>query len=82
MGREVGRGEEEKTYDGKVAADGARGGGERVGCAEDSCVSFDQHSSSWGSISAALGESKRTTASLHGVTAFPDHSADGATQHI
>ena len=46
------------TYDGVVATDGARLGGERVGGAED------------------------LAAGLDGVTAFPDHGADGAAAHV
>lgn len=46
------------NVEGEVAADGAGGGGEGVGCTKDS------------------------TAGLDGVTAFPDHGADGTGAHV
>ena len=46
------------TYNGEVATDGTRLGGERVGGTED------------------------LAASLDGVTALPDHGADGAAAHV
>jgi hypothetical protein len=76
------KGVELGAYDGKVAADGARGGGERVGCAEDNCVVFCELFGSEEVAWGCLRRSKRTTASLDGITAFPDHGTDGTTQHV
>jgi hypothetical protein len=64
------------TYNGEVTTDGARGRGKRVGGTEESCKIREYN------ISCKLFGGSRTAASLDGVTTFPDHSADGAAQHV
>lgn len=63
------------THNGVVTADGARGGGERVGGTEDGCdmlVNFSGQSI----------DGEHTTTGLDGVAALPDHGDDGAAQHV
>jgi hypothetical protein len=66
------------TYDidGVVTTDGAGGGSEGVGGAEES----------WGRKLSVIGshrdKGRRTAASLDGITALPDHGDDGAAVHV
>ena len=66
------------TYDidGVVTTNGAGGGGEGVGGAEES----------WrrklSVIGSHRGKGRRTAASLDGITALPDHGDDGAAVHV
>lgn len=79
--------------DRKVTADGTGGGGQGVGGSEENCaerlVSRMSRSCLGTGINipsnyALLSEGGlvRTTASLDGVTALPDHGADGAAHHV
>ncbi len=63
--------------DGIVTTDGTWLGGERVGGTEEDCsYQYNEDGSVW------VGLGKHTTASLDGITTFPDHGADGSAAHI
>lgn len=68
--------------DGEVTTDGAGGRGQRVGGAEEDCkrkiLASDNETRAEGYGFIWI----RTTAGLDGVTALPDHGADGARQHV